>query len=126
MFLFLFIPCLFSCIFFPVLHLYTENDSFSFFGLTPSLRIPILCMFMPNFKECKSLTSIPSSWYLNLHLLMYILSAFICGFESFSVFFYVSTLFFMLSVFITLGSENGVARITLPIEYLDKLVNRKL
>lgn len=83
MFLFLFIPCLFSCIFFPVLHLYTENYSFSFFGLTPSLLIPILCMFMPMFKECKSLTSIPSSWYLNLHLLRYILCAFICGFESF-------------------------------------------
>lgn len=74
-FLFLFIPCLLSRVFLPVLHFYIANYSFSFFGPTPSLWIPILCMFMPMFKECKSVTSIPSSWHLNLHLLRYIFSA---------------------------------------------------
>lgn len=47
-------------------------------------------------------------------------------FWEFQCFSSVSTLFLMLCVFITLGSENEVERITLPIEYLDKLVNRKL
>lgn len=74
-FLFLFIPCLFSCVFSPVLHFYIANYSFSFFGPTPSLWIPILCMFMPMFKEYKSVTSISSSWHLNLHLLRYIFCA---------------------------------------------------
>lgn len=74
-FLFLFIPCLFSCVFLPVLHFYTANYSFSFFGPTPSFQIPILCMFMPMFKECKSFSSISSSWHLNFYLLRCIFCA---------------------------------------------------
>lgn len=77
------------------------------------------------FKECKSplypVAGISTYIFLGIYFVLLFVVL-----RVFSVFSYVSTLFFMLSVFITLRSENGVARITLPIEYLDKLVNRKL
>lgn len=103
---------------------------FLLFYSTPSFRIPILCMFMPLLKQSKSVSSIPSGWHLSLYLLTYIFVFVVESVGEFWEFFQyfpaVFTPFFMLCVFITLWSENEVERITLPIEFLDKLVNRKL
>lgn len=117
----------FSCLFFTftlqiilspflALHLHSE---FPFYAC--------LCQCLRSVSQLPLYPVAGISTYIFLGISFLLVVESIGGFWKFLLYFpTVFTLFFLLCVFITLWSENEVERITFPIEYLDKLVNRKL